>query len=246
MSLTPLQFRVLELAHKHKRSHIGSALTAVPILDEIYSKRMPDEPVILSAGHAFLGLACVLEKHFRHLDAEDLIRRHGVHPTKNVEDGVYCSTGHLGHGITIAAGRALADRSKNVWVYTTDGECASGKVYAAISFASRFNLTNLRVFCGWNGFGAYRNSTPETKDALDGFGFPIEWRNTRIDDLDIPFLKKQDAHYYQMTEKDWEWVVTTSCPDCGGVGWYTHQASAWQQPEQVQCERCFEARNFPL
>ncbi len=28
------------------------------------------------------------------------------------------------------------------------------------------------------------------------------------------------------------------CPDCGGEGWYVHQSSAWQPPEQVPCDRC--------
>ncbi len=240
--MTNLTFRILQLAYRLKRAHIGSALTAAPILDEIYSLRRPDEPMILSAGHAFLGLACVLE---RHLDksAEDLLRRHGVHPVKNEADGIYCSTGSLGQGLSVAIGRALADRNRRVWVYITDGEAREGVVYEALTFARQAQLWNLKIYCGWNGWAAYRPTSPYVRNGLNAI-FPIGSRHARPDDHDIPFIRGQDAHYHVMTEQDWEWVQANrpttgiQCPDCGGAGYQAHQSSAWQQPEQVPCERC--------
>lgn len=234
--MTDLTFRILSLAYKLKRSHIGSALTAAPILDEIYSQRKPDEPVILSAGHAFLGLAVVLEKHLGK-DAEDLLRRHGVHPVKNEADGVYCSTGHLGQGISVAVGRALADRTRNVWVYITDGECSAGVVYESLAFAGRAKLDNLKVYCGWNGWAAYRASNPHPRYALDQL-FPIHWEyETPM--RDIPFLHAQDAHYHVMTEENWAWAEANHrCPRCGGQGWWADYSSYGDPPEQIQCDQC--------
>lgn len=197
-----LTYRILELSYRHKLSHIGSCLTAAPILDEIYTQRRPDEACILSAGHAGLALYCVLEKHCGK-DAEDLLKRHGVHPTKNEADGIHCSTGSLGQGISVAVGRALADRSKRVWVYITDGECAEGVVYESLSFAGRAKLDNLKVHVGWNGFSAYQESYLKQLSALRKL-FPLEV--TYGEELEIPFLQGLAAHYHTMSEQDWVWV----------------------------------------
>lgn len=236
--MNDLTYRILSLAHKHKRSHIGSCLTAAPILDEIYRMRGPNDPVILSAGHAFLALACVLEKHCGK-DAGDLIQRHGVHPTKNEADGIYASTGSLGQGLSLAVGRALADRNRSVWVYISDGEGSEGVVYESLGFAGRAKLTNLRVYCGWNGYGAYRESDFQTQYALNEL-FPVSWRHDFPGD--IPFLRGQDAHYHQMTEEDWKWVeenrrpAAQTCPDCGGRG--EHYMALHSPPILIGCSRC--------
>lgn len=239
--MTDLTFRVLSLAYKLRRSHIGSALTAAPILDEIYAQRKPDEPVVLSAGHAFLGLACVLEKHLGK-DAEDLLRRHGVHPVKNEADGVYCSTGSLGQGLSIAVGRALADRQRKVWVYLTDGECSEGVVYESLAFAGRAKLDNLKVYCGWNGFGAYRETDGATRSALAEL-FPVQHRYDGWHEVgQIPFLKGQDAHYHQITEQDWNWVEAhrqpefQKCSQCDGRGEY--YMAMHSPPIVIGCSHC--------
>ena len=78
--MNKLRKRILELAYKNKLSHIGSALSCVEILDEIYSKRKPTDPVVLSCGHAGLALYCVLEK-YEGQNAQELIEFCGVHPS---------------------------------------------------------------------------------------------------------------------------------------------------------------------
>ncbi len=229
--MTDLTFRILQLAHRFKRAHIGSALTAAPILDEIYTQRKPDEPVILSAGHAFLGLAVVLEKHLGH-NAAGLLAAHGVHPTKSAADQIWCSTGSLGQGLSVAVGRALADRKRRVWVYITDGECAEGVVYEALSFAGRAKLDNLKVYCGWNGWAAYRESHGSAIYALQEL-FPVQWEYDSPA-FDIPFLKGQDAHYHVMTEQDWEWVLDErvgqwhSMPE-NGVSLHQFLGMSWEE-----------------
>lgn len=204
MSLTKLQYRILSLSYKHKLSHLGSCLGCVGILDDIYSKRKADDPVILSCGHAGLGLYVVLEKYLRK-DAEDLLLRHGVHPSKNATDGIWCSTGSLGQGLSVAVGRALADRNREVWCVISDGEMAEGVIWESLNFIREHLLDNLHVIVHWNGFGAYRK-TPwigrvhkELYDTLDVRGSDPLY-------LDIPFLNGLDAHYYTMTEADWKWV----------------------------------------
>ena len=94
--------RILEIAYKNKLSHLGSYLSAVDIIDEIYSKKDKKDIFILSSGHAALALYIVLEK-YENRDAEKLFKKYGGHPHLAEEDGIYCSTGSLGTGITIAA-----------------------------------------------------------------------------------------------------------------------------------------------
>ncbi len=237
--MTDLTFRILQLAYRLKRAHIGSALTAAPILDEIYSRRKPDEPVILSAGHAFLGLAAVLEKHLGH-NAAGLLEAHGVHPTKSAADQIWCSTGSLGQGLSVAVGRALADRRRKVWVYITDGECAEGVVYEALAFAGRAKLDNLKIYCGWNHQAAYHQPSVTIQHALNEL-FRVHWEFD-TPTYDIPFLKGQDAHYHVMTDEDWKWTQQAregerrQCPDCGGQG--QHYMAMHSPPILIGCSRC--------
>lgn len=204
--MTPLQYRILEIAYPRKLSHLGSCLGMVGILDEIYSYRDEDEPVVLSCGHTGLALYTVLEKHLGK-NAEELFDRHGVHPNKNLEDGIYCTTGHLGHGLGLAIGRALSNRKRRVWCAISDGECAAGPIYEGLALAGRLKLTNLKVYCHSNGYTACQESDPTAETALS-FLFPVIFRGRRPDDLGFPFLKGLDAHYCAQTDEDWAWVQT--------------------------------------
>ncbi len=204
MSLNPLHRRILELSYRHSLSHIGSCLGCVDILDGIYAGRKADEPVILSMGHGGLGLYVVLEKWLGK-NADDLLARHGVHPTKNVEDGIYCSVGSLGQGLSVAVGRALSDRNRLVHCVISDGEAAEGVVYESLNFARQQRLTNLQIHLSLNGFGAYRSINRPYQNRV--LRVLWTWLNTHLTFPDhIPFLVGQAAHYYTMTEADWEWV----------------------------------------
>ena len=103
-----LKKRILEIAYKNKLSHLGSYLSSLEIIEEIYKKKNSEDIFILSSGHAALALYVVLEA-YEGRNAEMLFKKHGGHPHRNEEDGLYCSTGSLGLGITVAVGRALAN-----------------------------------------------------------------------------------------------------------------------------------------
>ena len=69
---------------------------------------------MLSSGHAGLALYVVLE-HFYGIDAEHLLKTHGIHPERDLENFIDVSTGSLGLGITIATGIALSNPNINVY-----------------------------------------------------------------------------------------------------------------------------------
>ena len=48
--------RVIEIVHKNKIGHLGSCLTALPILEHIYKKKREKDIVVLSSGHAGIAL----------------------------------------------------------------------------------------------------------------------------------------------------------------------------------------------
>jgi transketolase N-terminal domain/subunit len=204
--MNPLYYRILELSYKYKLSHIGSCLGTVGILDEIYSMRKPNEPVIVSCGHAGLALYVILEK-YAGKNAEELLNKYGCHLTKNINDGIHCSAGSLGQGITIAVGHALADRKRSVYCIISDGEMAEGAVYEALNFAARIELKNLKIHALLNGYGCCHAINPYLK--ADDLQHMLWWAIPRIksiESLGIPFIKGQEAHYHIMTEEDWKWT----------------------------------------
>src|SRR4051812_33407854 len=111
-----LKKRIIEISYKHKLSHLGSCLTAVDIIDEIFQVKKPNEKFVLSSGHAGLALYVVLEKYEKKdfdgnlipLDAEEIFEHHGTHPDRCKACHLDCSTGSLGQGLPIAVGMALA------------------------------------------------------------------------------------------------------------------------------------------
>ena len=149
-----LHDRIIEISKKHHLSHLGSSLTAVNIIDEIYQLKKEDEPFILSCGHAGLALYTVREKYYG-FDAEKLYLKHGTHPHRDLADKIYCSTGSLGMGLGIAVGMALADRTKKVYCLISDGECFEGSIYEAANVIRKYDINNLKVYINWNKYSAY-------------------------------------------------------------------------------------------
>jgi transketolase len=152
--MNQLHERIIEISKKHHLSHLGSSLTSVDIIDEIYHIKKPDEPFILSSGHAGLALYCILEKYYG-FDAEKLYLKHSIHPNRDLEDKIYCSTGSLGMGLGIAVGMALADKSKKVYCLVSDGEMYEGSIYEAANVIKKYNITNLLIYFNINRFSAY-------------------------------------------------------------------------------------------
>src|SRR3990167_6108419 len=113
-AFSKLEQRIIDISFRRGLSHLSSCLTAVQLIDNIFKVKKDDESFVLDNGHSGLALYVVLEKFF-FMDAEELFDRHGVHPNKNEEDRIDCSTGSLGQGLPIAVGMALANPKKNVW-----------------------------------------------------------------------------------------------------------------------------------
>lgn len=196
-----LKRRIIEISYKKKLSHLGSCLTAVDIIKEIYDKKKPEEKFILSSGHAGLALYVVIEAYGGR-NAEEIFDHHGVHPDRCSSCGIDCSSGSLGHGIGIAVGMALTDRNNNSYCLVSDGECAEGSVHEALRIKDEQKLDNLKVYINFNFWGAYK-PVRNLYLATSGIEKLTIFRGSRSNRY-FPFLKGQDAHYYVMKEEDYQ------------------------------------------
>jgi len=169
--MTDLEKRITEIAYALKLTHLSAYYTAVNLLDGIYKSKKKDEPLILSQGHSFVALAVVLEK-YEGKDAMALAAKYMTHPRYCPEDGIWCSTGSLGQGVTIAVGMALADRSKNVYLFTSDGEMCEGCCWEALKIAADLRLENLRITVNANGYSAYDKQDVDMLDARMQLFYP--------------------------------------------------------------------------
>lgn len=199
-----LKRRIVEIAYKHKLSHLGSYFSCVDEIERIFSHEMdPDDIFILSNGHAALALYVVLEKHYG-VNAEMLFEKHGGHPHLDEKNRIYCSTGSLGMGIASAIGRALGNPQRTVHVMLSDGECAEGVVWESLRFIADKPVTNILVYVIANGYGAYDPiSQFNLKKRLDAFdtGYLTFVKATSEH---FPFLHDLNAHYHIMKEPDYK------------------------------------------
>lgn len=152
----------IEMTNISRGAHIGAILSVADIVAVLYNDivnvnpqkpRMPDrDRIILSKGHAGAAIYAVLaEKGFfclenlknHYADGSNL----SGHVSHKGIPGVEFSTGSLGHGLSVAAGMALAAKKDlkkhHVYVICGDGECDEGAVWEAALLANHYRLNNL-------------------------------------------------------------------------------------------------------
>jgi transketolase len=159
--------RILEISQQAQALHIGSAFSAMEIVDVCYNELMkPDDTFIMSKGHGWMAQAVILEEKGL-LDLSEYGKPGasiGVHPDPGVP-GIAAATGSLGHGLGMAVGIALADRSSFVYVVLSDGELFEGSTWEAVLQAAAFKCSNLVVFVDNNDLQSL-GRTSETHPSL--------------------------------------------------------------------------------
>lgn len=196
-----LRRAVLDMTHRAKSSHIGSAFSIADIISVLYGDVMrvwPDQPehpdrdrFVLSKGHAGACLYAMLAD-MGFFDRRQLatyyinssnLSGHVSH--KNVP-GVDFSTGSLGHGLGIAAGFALASelkgKSYRSYCLMSDGECDEGSVWEAVMFAAHHRLANLTAIIDYN---KIQSLAPVSETiALEPFGAKWDANNWHVSEVD--------------------------------------------------------------
>jgi transketolase len=151
--------------------HIGGSLSAMDILTILYHKYMRIDPknpqwedrdrLVISKGHIGVGHSPVLAD-LGYFDMELLKGFNltgsslGIHLDSTKVPGVDCSTGSLGHGLSLAAGLGLASRlsGRNYRVYCMvgDGESNEGSIWEAAMAIAQYKLSRVITFVDHNRF----------------------------------------------------------------------------------------------
>lgn len=164
-----LRVQIVRMTSRAKSSHVGGGFSMAEILAVLYGSVLRVDPArpdweardrfVLSKGHACAGLyAALAERGFLSQADLDTFYADGSrlagHATHAGVPGVECSTGSLGHGLSIACGMALASRTAatpyRVFAVLSDGECDEGSVWEAALFAGHHGLANLTVIVDYN------------------------------------------------------------------------------------------------
>jgi transketolase len=188
--------RILEISFKNNLSHLGSCITVYPILEQIYNEKKENDVVVLSCGHAGLAQYVLIEKHSNNnINAENLLHKMGIHPVRDPENQIYVSSGSLGCGILVAVGLAIANKNRTVYCVLSDGECAEGSVWEALTFCKNYKITNIKIHVNINGYSAY-DSIDRTylEDRLRVFFPDIVIHQTKNPE----YLGGLNAHYHIM------------------------------------------------
>ena len=196
--------RLLDISYENQLHHLGSYFSCVETIDDIYSKMNQDDIFILSNGHAAVALYVVLEKHFK-FDAQDLLNEMGEHPHRNELKKVHCSTGSLGMGITVAVGRALSKKDRDVYCMISDGECSEGSVWESLKFIHENDINNLKIYVNANGWAAYDSIDIDyLEKSLKSFNPNINFIKTTVEQYGLTGLS---AHYKNFTKEQYEEAV---------------------------------------
>ncbi len=157
-----LRGRILKMVNAAGAGHPGGSLSAVDIISsimvgwgEFHPTSLRHDWFILGKGHAVPALYSVLiELGFMAEEELFTYRRMGSrlqgHPDRNKLPFIQVNTGHLGQGLSIGVGLALAERMANsdrkVYVILGNGDMNEGQTWEAIQSAAKFKLSNLMVF----------------------------------------------------------------------------------------------------
>jgi transketolase len=163
-----LRKKTLEAIFEAGAGHTGGGLSCIDILTVLYhrilhvSPENPSDPnrdrYVHSKGHSVEALYAVLADcgFFPESELETIgrYRSHFVgHPTRHIP-GIEMNTGALGHGLSIAAGLAIAGKMDGapyrVFTLLGDGELAEGSNWEAAMAAAHYRLDNLTAIIDHN------------------------------------------------------------------------------------------------
>ena len=201
-----LRQRLVTTSANAKIPHLGSCLSCVELLVQLYWQELridplnPEDPdrdrFLLSKGHGAPILFQVLaERGFYPLERlEDFGKPGSVfheHPPKpGYIPGIEAATGSLGHGLPMALGMALAaniqKRPTRCYALLSDGECNEGSIWEAAMLAAAQKVKTLTAIIDFNKWQATgRSQEVMALDPLAGKWEAFGWHAEEIDGHDF-------------------------------------------------------------
>jgi len=155
MKVNKLKIKAKELRKKtftafieKGEAHLGGAFSMIEVLLCIYEIVLKKkDKFILSKSHSSFPL-CIL------LNEKGLKTKITTHLERDEKNGIYCTTGSLGHGFPIASGMAFARKKQrkkgNIFCLISDGECQEGTTWESLLISSKHKLDNLKLIIDYN------------------------------------------------------------------------------------------------
>jgi transketolase len=245
MEVKAVQIRkdIIQSIHKAGKGHIGGAYSIVEILVSLYFgdvlKFDSNNPrwegrdrFILSKGHAGIALYAVLaDLGFFPKEELDFLNKGRLlaeHPDPRIP-GIEVVSGSLGHGLSIGAGMALADKfddkPRKTFVLMGDGECYEGSVWEAAMFASHHKLNNLCGIVDRNGL--ITHGTTESINRLEPFKdkwLAFGWNVVEVDGHDIKTIVRA-LNAFKRKSSDRPTLILANTVKGKGVSFMENQAS---------------------
>ena len=133
---------------KKGEAHLGGSFSIIETLLTLYEVIIKKkDKFILSKSHASFPLCLILKK-------KGLNPKLTTHLELDPKNGIFCTTGSLGHGLPIATGMAFARKqqkiSGKIYVMISDGECQEGTTWETLLIAAKHKLDNLIVLIDYN------------------------------------------------------------------------------------------------
>ena len=158
--LDALRLNILYMVQQAGAGHIGSAMSALPIMDYLYFEEMkPGDIFFSSKGHDCAALYAVLMAQYplRWIYSHTFRRLGGLpgHPEISW-GGIVTNTGSLGMGLSkaqgIALGRRMNGKTGRIFVLCGDGELQEGQNWEAIRNIYNRNLHEIHLIVDENGW----------------------------------------------------------------------------------------------
>jgi len=191
---------IIESSYEAEACHIGSALSCVDILIDIFSNLRKGDFFIFSKASGAAALYAILaEKGVIPRNKVAYYLKKYALPSKNIP-GVIWSGGSLGHGLPAAVGLALGTKRK-VYCLMSDAELQEGTTWECLLFMKQHKLKNLEVIVDANGYqacGRIKDILDLPYDFLKKSGFKII---KTIKGKGVSFMKNNNQWHYRNLDK---------------------------------------------
>lgn len=200
---------IFNMIVKNGAGHYASALSSVEILVALYlggvmnyninyTKFAERDRFIMSKGHAATALYSVLAK--AGVISDEILDTYcksgsqlGGLVNENIEYGLECAGGSLGHGLGFAGGVALngkiLEQNYHTFVLLGDGECQEGSVWEAAMCIASYKLDNITVIIDRNRLQASDfTDNIVNMDSMEAKWKAFGWNVFEVDGHDVELL----------------------------------------------------------
>lgn len=181
-----LRIKTLEAFIEKGEAHLGGSFSMIEALILLYEKILKsNDKFILSKAHASYPLCLLLRK-------KGLKTKLSTHLEIDEKNGIFCTTGSLGHGLPIATGmafsRKLQKKEGRIYVMISDGECQEGTTWESLLIASKHQLKNLIILIDYNKIQAL----DKIRDAL-----PLANLSKKLKSFNMNTLNVSNGHSFK-------------------------------------------------